>query len=95
MVTPLLGWQDDSRPYDCAQELEDCITACKKEATGMDSKGGLTERESDVRAVDKERQGKKRWAITNNGDIPRRRQHGKQLRVVVKVPYVYVQVWQS
>lgn len=28
MVTPLLGWRADSRPCDCAQESEDCITAC-------------------------------------------------------------------
>lgn len=40
MVTPLLGWQDDSRPCDCAQEPEDCITACGERLHRNGLKGG-------------------------------------------------------
>lgn len=49
MATPLPVWRANSRPCDCAQESEDCITACGEKPQEWTEKrkgeGGLGEEE--------------------------------------------------
>ncbi len=76
MVTPLLGWRADSRPCDCAQESEDCITACGERPQEWTEKGGENSRERerererkkerDARGVDEGEEEERR--MTDNED---------------------------
>lgn len=60
VVTPLLGWCSNSRPCDCAQESEDCITACGERPQEWTEGGAAGKREIKSRERSQQMRGKRR-----------------------------------